>query len=211
MNMEASHFNLVTATDEVEDASASPSKLEYQRRMRSNLMQDAASSKILAFKEKAPKPKEGFQSDMRVLYTQNKAAAKTKAASRVIPQTPDRILDAPEMRADFYLNLIDWSKQNLIAVALGDTVYLWNAESGDITELCHTENPGDYVSSVSWAFDGAHLAVGTRDSAVQIWDVTQSKKVRHSGGRRRECVVVVGKRGRGDARCKPCVSACRAG
>jgi cell division cycle protein 20 (cofactor of APC complex) len=197
MNMEASHFNLVAGAgdDAADDTSASPSKLEYQRRMRSNLMQDAASSKILAFKEKAPTPKEGFQNEMRVLYTQNKAACKTKAASRVIPQTPDRILDAPEMRADFYLNLLDWSKQNHIAVALGDTVYLWNAESGDITELCHTENPGDYISSVSWAFDGAHLAVGTRDSAVQIWDVTQSKKVRKKKRRRLSLLHVGSKNG----------------
>lgn len=188
MNMEASHFNLMAGSTNVEeeDVTASPSKLEYQRRMRSNLMQEAASSKILAFKEKAPQPKEGFQSDLRVLYTQNKAATRTKGASRLIPQTPDRILDAPELRADYYLNLIDWSSQNMIAVALGEAVYLWNAGSGEIVELCHTENPGDYISSVSWAFDGAHLAVGTRDATVQIWDVTAQRKVCFFRGEKQE-------------------------
>ena len=40
---------------------------------------------------------------------------------------PERILDAPELVNDYYLNLLDWSADNRLAVALGADVYLWNA------------------------------------------------------------------------------------
>lgn len=180
MNFEACHFNLTNAEEE-EEVVCSPSKLDYQRSMKSSLFQDQ-SSKILAFKQQAPKPKEGYQNELKVLYTANKTAAKTANVTRHIPQTPDRILDAPELRADYYLNLLDWSSTNVIAVALGETVYLWNASNGSISELCQTEGADNYVSSVSWLNDGAYLAVGTADATVQIWDVVQQKRVRTMAG-----------------------------
>ena len=48
-------------------------------------------------------------------------------------QMPERILDAPELVNDYYLNLLDWSADNRLAVALGADVYLWNA--GKITKM----------------------------------------------------------------------------
>ena len=45
------------------------------------------------------------------------------------PATP------PEFFDDFYLNLIDWSRNNHMAVALYDVLYIWNAVSGSIVEL----------------------------------------------------------------------------
>ena len=48
---------------------------------------------------------------------------------------PERILDAPELVNDYYLNLLDWSADNRLAVALGENVYLWNAGRIDFTML----------------------------------------------------------------------------
>ena len=39
--------------------------------------------------------------------------------ARKIPQDPFRVLDAPNLCDDFYLNLVDWSQSNALAVALG--------------------------------------------------------------------------------------------
>lgn len=184
MNFDACHFNLTASKEDgaADEAVSSPSKLDYQQSIKDNLLNDQ-SSKILAFKQKAPKPREGFQNNLKVLYTHNKAASgSVKKPTRHISQTPDRILDAPELRADFYLNLIDWSSTNQIAVALGETVYLWNAGNGSISELCNLETPDNYVSSVSWLNDGSYLAVGTADAQVQIWDVAAQKKVRTMTG-----------------------------
>ena len=47
--------------------------------------------------------------------------------TRKIPKAPFKVLDAPELQDDFYLNLLDWSSLNLLAVGLGSAVYLWNA------------------------------------------------------------------------------------
>jgi len=41
------------------------------------------------------------------------------------------------------------------------------------------ENPEDYVSSVSWIQQGgSHLAIGTANNTVQLWDVQAGKQVR---------------------------------
>jgi len=120
---------------------------------------------------------------MRSLYTANGGGSRTKKAFRSIPQAPERILDAPELLDDYYLNLLDWSSTNVVAVALGPTVYLWNAGSGDIAQLCQTaEGTDDHITSVSWAADGKHVAVGTAHSEVQIWDASRSHCVRRLRG-----------------------------
>lgn len=49
-----------------------------------------------------------------------------KGLNRRIPLLPEKVLDAPGMADDFYLNLMDWSAKNILAVGLEDTVYIWN-------------------------------------------------------------------------------------
>lgn len=51
------------------------------------------------------------------------------------PYIPDRVLDAPGFQDDYYLNLIDWSSANRVAIALGDMAYVWDAETGSVTSL----------------------------------------------------------------------------
>lgn len=55
---------------------------------------------------------------------------------RKIPSNPYRVLDAPGLCDDFYLNLVDWSAQNILAVALESAVYIWNATTSTVHELC---------------------------------------------------------------------------
>ena len=55
---------------------------------------------------------------------------------RKIAPNPYRILDAPGLQDDFYLNLVDWSAQNNLAVALESSVYVWNATTSTVQELC---------------------------------------------------------------------------
>lgn len=66
------------------------------------------------------------------------------------------------------LNLLDWSNTNLLAVSLGGSVYLWNASTGEITQLLQMEGPEEYVGAVSWIKEGNYLAVGTRSGEVQV-------------------------------------------
>lgn len=66
---------------------------------------------------------------------------------RKIAKTPFKVLDAPALQDDFYLNLVDWSSQNQLAVGLGSCIYLWSATSSQVTKL-HDIGPNDSVTSV---------------------------------------------------------------
>lgn len=48
---------------------------------------------------------------------------------------PQQVLDAPALADDYYLNLVDWSSQNVLAVGLGTCVYLWSACTSKVTRL----------------------------------------------------------------------------
>ena len=71
------------------------------------------------------------------------------------------------------LNVLDWGKNNMLAIGLGNSVFLWNAADGSVHQLPDIGPESDYVSSVSWAGNGKYLAVGSSDSAIQV-RVTES-------------------------------------
>ena len=54
-------------------------------------------------------------------------------AVRKISKIPFKVLDAPELQDDFYLNLVDWSSQNVLSVGLGNCVYLWSACTSQVS------------------------------------------------------------------------------
>lgn len=104
-----------------------------------------------------------------------------KLEPRKVSNIPYRVLDAPGLIDDYYLNLLDWSSQNVIGVALQSSVYLWNARNKDVKKLLDI-GANDFVTSVSWIKRGTHLAVGTNQGLVQIWDAERCKRVRTMTG-----------------------------
>jgi cell division cycle protein 20 (cofactor of APC complex) len=92
-----------------------------------------------------------FGENIKSIYCSNSLDNIKKQVNRTIPTSPERILDAPEFRDDYYLNLMDWSSANLLAVALNREMYLWNAVSGDISQLFSMdEDTSDYITSTAW-------------------------------------------------------------
>lgn len=77
---------------------------------------------------------------------------------------------------DYYLNVLDWGSNNVLAVALGSTLYLWSADTGKVRVLMEVEED-HYLSSVAWGGDGNTIAVGTSNSDIQIWDCKTQRKV----------------------------------
>lgn len=100
-----------------------------------------------------------------------------RKATRKISRIPFKVLDAPELQDDFYLNLVDWSSQNVLAVGLGNSVYLWSAYTSHVTKLCEFASDNNTVTSVAWNDRGNYVAVGTHHGYVQIWDVAVTKLV----------------------------------
>jgi cell division cycle 20-like protein 1 (cofactor of APC complex) len=91
---------------------------------------------------------------------------------RSICKTPYRVLDAPELADDFYLNLVDWSSTNVLGVGLGACVYLWTAATASVNKLCDLNSSTDTISSVSWVQKGTSLAVATLNGRLYIYDAT---------------------------------------
>ncbi|KAM6996759.1 cell division cycle protein 20 homolog [Passerculus sandwichensis] len=176
LQMEMANFLLTKENDPAED---SPTKKEQQKAWAVNLNGfDVEEAKILHLRGKPQNAPEGYQNTMKVLYSQKMVPGFSRKKSRYIPSKPEQVLDAPAIRNNYYLNLIDWSSQNFLAVALDDAVYLWNYGTREIIPLLQMEHPDVYISSVSWIKDGDYLAVGTSSAEVQLWDTEQQKRLR---------------------------------
>ncbi|AJR79084.1 AAR_G0020220.mRNA.1.CDS.1 [Saccharomyces cerevisiae] len=98
---------------------------------------------------------------------------------RQIAKVPYRVLDAPSLADDFYYSLIDWSSTDVLAVALGKSIFLTDNNTGDVVHLCDTENE---YTSLSWIGAGSHLAVGQANGLVEIYDVMKRKCIRTLSG-----------------------------
>uniref|UniRef100_A0A183C2W1 Fizzy-related protein homolog n=1 Tax=Globodera pallida TaxID=36090 RepID=A0A183C2W1_GLOPA len=99
---------------------------------------------------------------------------------RKVPKNPYKVLDAPELQDDFYLNLVDWSSQNMLSVGLNTCVYLWSACNSQVVKLCDlSSETSESVTSVHWSERGDLLAVGTQKGFLQIWD-THAQKMLHN-------------------------------
>ena len=123
----------------------------------------------------------GNLNNLKVLYSASKTNALKTASTRHIPSVPEKVLDAPELLDDYYLHLLDWSVNNHMSVALGHSIYIWNAGDGSITSLTEFDEP-DYICSLSWIKEGNVLAVGLSNMTVQLWDVGQKKRIRTMAG-----------------------------
>ena len=151
MDMESAHFRMVRDSHMAQPASpsakavevVSPSKEEYKRRLARGLLEsnggDAGQqgkmpAKILAFKNKAPSMAEGLDNaNLSHIYSAyNGPQPNKKKQFRPIPTAPERILDAPELLDDYYLNLLDWSSDNVVAVALPQFAVETAEEAGEI-------------------------------------------------------------------------------
>ncbi|KAJ3748440.1 WD40 repeat-like protein [Lentinula detonsa] len=97
---------------------------------------------------------------------------------RSVCKTPYRVLDAPELAEDFYLNLVDWSSTNVLGVGLGTCVYLWTAHNAAVSKLCDLGKSAGSVSSVSWVQKGSTLAVGTLSGALHVYDASTLQLIR---------------------------------
>lgn len=130
-------------------------------------------SRIMSFQQGLERVPSSASSNNSTASIQKLTAVKSR--SRRIPTTLEKVLDAPSFCDDFYLNLLSWSCDQLIAIALEDTVYVWNSNTGavDSLPLCDRQ-----ITSVSWSEDGSYLSLGKQDGTVEIWDMESMTRLR---------------------------------
>ncbi|KAI1282946.1 WD40 repeat-like protein [Xylaria sp. FL0933] len=173
----------LSINDDEDDATysrPSPNTIAYQ-----DSLADACgvnlSTRILQFKPAPPESSKPI--DLRQQYNRPLKSASSSSAQfrRRIATAPERVLDAPGLIDDYYLNLLDWSSGNQVAIGLERNVYVWSADEGSVSCLLEA-SPDTYVSSVKWSEDGAYVGVGLGTGEVQIWDVAEGAKIRSMFG-----------------------------
>ncbi|GMI89649.1 cell division cycle 20.1 [Hibiscus trionum] len=174
MDFDYANYMLTEGRKIKEDQSAcSPAKEAYRKLLAETLNMNR--TRILAFKNKPPTAVEHFPSEHS---TASVHPTKSTKSRRHIPQSSERTLDAPDLVDDFYLNLLDWGSGNVLAIALGNTVYLWDASDSSTSELVTVDDENGPVTSVNWAPDGRHIAIGLNNSEVQLWDSASNRQLR---------------------------------
>ncbi|KAK0731442.1 WD40-repeat-containing domain protein [Lasiosphaeris hirsuta] len=158
----------------------SPNTVAYQDSL-ANACGVSLNTRILQFKPAPPESSKPI--DLRQQYNRplKPVAATAAQFRRRVATAPERVLDAPGLIDDYYLNLLDWSSNNQVAIGLERNVYVWSADEGSVS--CLLEASADtYVSSVKWSGDGAYVGVGLGTGEVQIWDVAEGVKIRSMFG-----------------------------
>lgn len=182
-NLEFGHYKLLHQNSSDENTTSDQvNKNDERQRLISEAMQigDMSKRRVFSFQDKAPLPPDSHQNPLKVVYS-IKTPMSTKSGNRYIPSSPERILDAPDFINDYYLNLMDWSSSNVVTVALGKIIYLWNAGSGNIEQLREYE-VGDHACSLAWIQEGNILAIGGNDGTVELWDCEKKVRLRVMGG-----------------------------
>lgn len=90
-----------------------------------------------------------------IRYDSQRILETPRKQPRYVNKVPFKVLDAPDLQDDFYLNLVDWGSSNVLGVGLGNSVYMWNSQSGRVTKLCELKD--DTVTSVSWIQRVSHV------------------------------------------------------
>ncbi|NXW57362.1 CD20B protein, partial [Eurystomus gularis] len=99
-----------------------------------------------------------------------------------IPLEPEVRLHITGLHDDYYLNILDWSLENLIALAVGPVAYIWNGGTLQAVENIDLTSSYKYISSLAWIKEGTCLAIGTSDGEVQLWDIETKKRLRNMFG-----------------------------
>ncbi|KAB5592904.1 Cell division cycle 20,5, cofactor of APC complex [Ceratobasidium theobromae] len=171
----------------------------HAARLTASLALPTASQRILTYREAPPLPATDStlalqRSLAQSLHTRQgqgggSSDGPVPTSRRKISDKPERILDAPGLMDDFYLNLLAWSSGNILAIALGECVYLWAAETGQVTLLstgpCDpvTQQPITHVTGLDWSLDAAYLGISYANGAIELWDIDSGTKLRSMIGR----------------------------
>ncbi len=114
---------------------------------------------------------------------------KPKRKKYKMHKKPIRLLEAPCLLDDYYLNLVCWSNTNLIGVGLEDSVYFFNFLNNKVNKhislpsIYNDELIGSdlefspYVCSLSFDDSGKNLAISDSNGQILITDVEKNQVV----------------------------------
>ncbi|KAK3183311.1 hypothetical protein Dsin_030597 [Dipteronia sinensis] len=105
------------------------------------------------------KPKEYYNPKFNDAYRQKIAENLTLDSEgrpfRMLQEA--RVLDAPNLIDNYYHKNLDWGNNNILAVALGSAVYLWNSKNRNVQKLLQVVEEDNYPTSVAWSGSARNL------------------------------------------------------
>ena len=157
--------------------------------------------KCLSFKKlNNQRPAGGYQ-DVSWLLNNNNEGSLSYTVSPEKPlkiKAPYKVLKTPCLKDDFYLNLLDWSSNNFVAIGLGQNIYLWSLASEKASNFTSQPSPRimfspenenylttalvnplvrDSYTSLRFSPDSQYLALGTSAGETEIWDFARKERI----------------------------------
>ncbi|TNV83008.1 hypothetical protein FGO68_gene5618 [Halteria grandinella] len=141
----------------------------------------AFQDQLMATKKCFSQPSEDSSSASQIFF-------RPRLRATALPEVPLKIFEAPDLRCDPSLNLLDWGPQcnpftpsSRLAVALADQVFLIDHDTGRnsiVASITQQDDIKRYIASINFDRSGEALALGTSDRQLQIYDVERSRQIR---------------------------------
>lgn len=204
-NVQVSHFNLFNDNEEEDEifAPTTPMKSPYPAALSKALFGDKVKNgaleneKILALTLKAPPPTPEYHESLRNTYFDKRINTPRRRA-RHLQSKEVRILDAPGIKDDYYTEVIEWSKNNMLAVILGNALgycrinaqnhptsphilYEFSEEEEEQEEEGVEDSKKKGITSLAWCPVSDHLCFAVtkkRETTLDVWDVATGQPVR---------------------------------
>lgn len=131
---------------------------------------------ILTFKKEEHKGESLIREELNPIAKVSREflASIESSSFRKLPKEPFKILDAPGLRSDFYLNVVDWSSTDILAVALSHALYVLKDNLTRVEQILEAP-PDNEITALSFNSSGSHLFLGYANGATQVVDVETSK------------------------------------
>ncbi|MBA0703641.1 hypothetical protein Golax_015951 [Gossypium laxum] len=184
MDLDRAHSLL---TNKTTDFKSSKCNEVYQQKLIESQSLNSEGKRIMVFRgsSKSSTKSIRFVDELRQEMAAISDNKSKQAPYRSIPKAEMIVLDAPGLMDDYYVNIMSWGKNNVLAVGLGPTVYLWNSVDQRTHKLFHVREEDNWPTSITWSEEARTLAVGYTCSNLQLWDAESSKLIRslqgHSG------------------------------
>ncbi|KAG8487919.1 hypothetical protein CXB51_018177 [Gossypium anomalum] len=172
MDLDRAHTLL---TNKTTDFKSSKCNEVYQQKLIESQSLNSEWKRIMVFKGSTKSIR--FVDELRQEMAAISDNKSKQAPYRSIPKAEMIVLDAPGLMDDYYVNIMSWGKNNVLAVGLGPTLYLWNSVDQSIHKLFHVREEDIWPTSITWSEEARTLAVGYTCSNLQLWDAESSKLV----------------------------------
>lgn len=94
------------------------------------------------------------------------------------PRPLMRVLDAPALQDDYYLNVLDWNRHDQLVIALGSEVHWCSLDVSSSSSIGARQAQVTFreaVTGVRWTTDGENLLIGDKSGKVYALNCTAGR------------------------------------